>query len=180
MPYTQKDAEQSLKRLFPEEYEKIQSKKSAYQRLNDSKLGTALDYIDLGLDYASMFPGPVGIAAGTLGVVTGMPQGLLAIHDGFTNGWNLQNISDAGKLLPTGAIVGTAAKKGLAALGKTDKYAKRVHPYFRKTSKTTLPDLESGVDMVTRDKKYLPYFLPTWGADAVNLGTDIMHIQNNK
>lgn len=180
MPYTQKDAEQSLKRLFPEEYEKIQSEKSAYQRLNDSKLGTALDYIDLGLDYASMFPGPIGVAAGTLGVITGIPQGLLAVHDGFTNGWNLQNISDTGKILPTGAIVGSIAKKGLAALGKTDKYAKRVHPYFKKVSRTSSPDLESGVDMVIRDKKYLPYFLPTWGADAVNLGTDIIHIQNNK
>lgn len=180
MPYDQKDAEQSLKRLFPEEYEKMQSEKSLYQRLNDSKLGTALDYIDLGLDYASMLPGPVGVAAGTLGVITGIPQGVLAVHDGFTNGWNIQNGSDAAKILPGGAITGAAAKKGLALLGKTDKYAKRVHPYFRKPSKTILPDLESGVDMVTRDKKYLPYFLPTWGADAINLGTDIVHINNNK
>jgi hypothetical protein len=30
--------------------------------------------------------------------------------------------------------------------------------------------------MVRRDKKYLPYFLPTWGTDAANIGTDIIHI----
>lgn len=34
--------------------------------------------------------------------------------------------------------------------------------------------------MVTRDKKYLPYFLPTWGTDAANISTDIIHIQSNK
>lgn len=180
MPYNQKDAEQSLKRLFPEEYEKIQSNKSYYQRLNESKVGQALDWIDLGLDAASIIPGPIGAAAAVAGTVTGIPQGLLAIGDGFTKGWNVQNISDAAKILPGGAITGTIAKKGLAFLGKSDKYARRANPYFKKKSKTLLPDQESGIDMVRRDKKYLPYFLPTWGADAANIGTDIIHIQSNK
>jgi hypothetical protein len=74
------------------------------------------------------------------GTVTGIPQGLLAIGDGFTKGWNAQNISDAAKILPGGAITGTIAKKGLAFLGKSDKYARRANPYFKKKSKTLLPD----------------------------------------
>ena len=180
MPYNQKDAEQSLKRLFPEEYEKIQSNRSYYQRLNESKVGQALDWIDLGLDVASIIPGPIGTSAAVAGTVIGIPQGLLAIGDGFTKGWNAQNISDAAKILPGGAITGAIAKKGLAFLGKSDKYARRANPYFTKKSKTLLPDQESGIDMVRRDKKYLPYFLPTWGADAANIGTDIIHIQSNK
>lgn len=111
MPYNQKDAEQSLKRLFPEEYEKIQSNKSYYQRLNESKVGQALDWIDLGLDVASIIPGPIGTTAAVAGTVTGIPQGLLAIGDGFTKGWNAQNISDSAKILPGGAITGIIAKK---------------------------------------------------------------------
>lgn len=182
MPYSQKNAEQSLKRLFPEEYEKIQSNKSYYQRLNDSKLGQALDYVDLGLDYLSMFPGPVGVAAGTLGVVTGLPQGTLAIADMIKNkDVNMQNFTDAMKILPAGNITKTVARKLLSKFSKkTDKYAKRAHPYFPKKSKTVLPDQASGVDMTLEDRKYLPYFLPYWGLDAVNLGTDIMHIKNNE
>lgn len=100
MPYSQKDAEQSLKRLFPEEYKKIQSNKSYYQRLNDSKLGQALDYIDLGLDYASMFPGPVGGVASVAGTITGLPQGILGLHDAIVDRPSVLNISDAAKILP--------------------------------------------------------------------------------
>lgn len=176
------DAEETLKRLFPEEYEKFQQNKSLYQKLNDSKLGQVLDYVDLGLDYLSMFPGPIGVAAGTLGVVTGLPQGILAIQDMISNkDVNTQNFTDAMKILPTGNITKTVARKLLSNLSKkTDKYAKRAHPYFPKKNKTLLLDQASGVDMVFGDKKYLPYFIPYWGMDASNIGTDIIHIKNNK
>lgn len=169
-----------------------QPEQNIYQKITQSKLGDFLDNLDLTLDALSMLP-IVGPGAAVLGTITGVPKGTLALYDGLTNGWDAQNVTDAMKLIPGGAIVGKLSKEGIRLAGKTTKYAKRAHPYIpdkywrnydawlKPNSKKT-PRLlyePSGLQMIKSDKRYLPYFAPIYGADAINLGSDWYNIQNN-
>jgi hypothetical protein len=147
--------------------------KTLYQILNESKFGSYLDWADLALDCLSLVPGPVGWLAGVAGTVTGIPQGLLAAHDIYKNGLNANNFTDVMKLVPMGSLMGKSSNAGLKLIGKTNKYARRAHPYFNTA-------VEGGINMVRRNKKYFPYFAPIWGMDAFNIGTDIAHIASNK
>lgn len=69
-----------------------------------------------------------------------------------------------------------AGTKASRALGKTDKYMKRAHPYFRGAITNGVRGA-SQIDLVARDLRRLPIFMGTAIPDAINISSDIYELK---
>ena len=55
---------------------KYSYERNPLEELNNSQLGKTLDWVDLGLDVASITPTPAAPFAAAVGMVTGIPQAI--------------------------------------------------------------------------------------------------------
>ena len=151
------------------------------EEFNNSKLGKILDYVDLGADVISMTGIPVvSQVAAVTGMITGLPQALIGINDYMHSAARgdykptLDQIAAVSKLIPTSQIANWAGKLGGRALGKSDKYMRRAHTYFKRNG------IPSKIKLALEDLRRLPMLAGAVAPDVVNLATDTYEIVKNK
>lgn len=127
-------------------------------KFNKTKLGKALDYIDLGADIVSMSGIPIASqVAGAIGMITGIPQAGMAIIDYVQKAKNgnykptLDQAIALSKLIPTSNLWTKAGTKALLT--------------------------KSGPKLLRGPKPYK--IISKWVPNGINLGSDIYEIADH-